>query len=219
MKNQTQNAFTLIELLVVITITSILIAMLLPALAKAKSSARRTQCMTQLHQIYIGLASYARDYHDKLPPFEWAITNGTANIASPTQPKVNLALLWPDYVVDDKSFHCPDNSQYSYESTGLHVLKNNPGNQWVTFSYVFRASHRDMIENKHILLSDGFLFGTFSNRNRNHEDGYNLVGQEGAVRFTRDPNHDNIWTIMGSSNYLTWYGVDTAWLYLDKVYY
>jgi len=64
--------FTLIELLVVITIVSILAALLLPTLSKARETARGITCMNNLRQIYLGLDAYMNDHNGYLAGYNCA---------------------------------------------------------------------------------------------------------------------------------------------------
>jgi prepilin-type N-terminal cleavage/methylation domain-containing protein len=76
---QHRAGFTLIELLVVISIIALLIAILLPSLARAKEQARRIICASNLHQIAIGSNAYGNDYSGQLPPTTFIDWGGQAN--------------------------------------------------------------------------------------------------------------------------------------------
>jgi len=73
------SAFTLIELLVVVSIIGLLIATLLPALAKAKQSSIQLQCGTNVRAIAFAYSNYAGDNRDWLPRnnFDWGSDSRT----------------------------------------------------------------------------------------------------------------------------------------------
>jgi len=65
-----RRGFTLIELLVVIAIIGILAAMVFPVFARARESARKAVCLSNVKNIALAIQMYLGDNNDTLPPSE-----------------------------------------------------------------------------------------------------------------------------------------------------
>jgi prepilin-type N-terminal cleavage/methylation domain-containing protein/prepilin-type processing-associated H-X9-DG protein len=97
--------FTLIELLIVIAIIAILASMLLPTLGRARNTAKRIQCVSNLKQMGIVQMNYINDFDG------WMPHNGTSawiNIMRSTYPDlVSGAKLWSGSRYGRQFWHCP----------------------------------------------------------------------------------------------------------------
>src|SRR5437870_1463247 len=67
--HSTREAFTLVELLVVIAIIALLVAILFPALQRARQSAQSLMCMSNQRQLGLSLIMYSQDWKGAILPW------------------------------------------------------------------------------------------------------------------------------------------------------
>jgi prepilin-type N-terminal cleavage/methylation domain-containing protein/prepilin-type processing-associated H-X9-DG protein len=121
----TRRGFTLIELLVVIGIISLLLALLLPALGRAREAARASACRSNQKQVHQALILYSQEHNGQVPIGFRQTKQFNSMIYSGSQQKFVLfgKLHEEKLTFDGKVFYCPSeqNERFAFDT---------PANPW-----------------------------------------------------------------------------------------
>ncbi|QOV92308.1 type II secretion system protein [Humisphaera borealis] len=98
---RSRKGFSLVELLVVMGIIAALIGILLPALGRARESARQTTCLANLRSLGQAMFAYANDHRDRLPNSNPPMTPRDYDAAN-----FVLVSLNNGYMKSPAAFHC-----------------------------------------------------------------------------------------------------------------
>jgi prepilin-type N-terminal cleavage/methylation domain-containing protein/prepilin-type processing-associated H-X9-DG protein len=153
-----KHAFTLIELLVVISVISLLVSILLPALGKAREASRRASCLANVRGQVQAMYIYAADHKSLLPDnggpafHQRTIdTPGAFNDATNPHPAGIGSLLFGNYLTSMKAGFCsgdngaPNSISYlralalGYNNLGTFRNAVRAGTVDVKFSYAVRT--------------------------------------------------------------------------------
>lgn len=123
-----QKGFTLVELLVVISIIALLMAILLPALARAREYAKRAVCSNQIKQLQAAWYMYCDNNNERVPVgdvgFSWNFNNGVVS----SNWEISAQLAWHEWPHEPINHAQPPTLSTNWCASGNIPQTGNCGN-------------------------------------------------------------------------------------------
>ena len=110
--NQQNHAMTRVELLVVVFVLVVLVAMLIPALNKAKHRGDHIDCINNVKQVSLAFRIWAYDRNGKFP-MEVSVTNGGTMELAATGDVITTFQVMSNELLDPRILYCPQDTSHS----------------------------------------------------------------------------------------------------------
>ena len=159
------HRFSLADLFACVFILGLMAAVLVPALGTGTEKSDLALCAGNLRRIWIGLEDYGEDNEGHLP-------NATVGRQETMAQRNIMYYLWPDYVPDNHTFHCPADNAYWVEASGR---------QSYSYWYEFGVPANDV--RIHDPIADLFIWGLTIDFN---DLGTAMIMHDGEPWISRD---------------------------------
>ncbi len=180
-----RRAFTLVELLVVVAVIGLLISIVVPSMSKARGSAKRAVCASNLRQVGIALRAYLGSNNDRMPYASYMPSISPFPLEDPNATYI-AEVLKHDTSEQDKVFKCPNDvtpndrpepninktyfeserSSYEYRGAlpwGPDGSRRLAGRTVEEYVQAQRAEHADHPEHPITPVSSVWIFRDFTN--------------------------------------------------------
>jgi prepilin-type N-terminal cleavage/methylation domain-containing protein len=196
MKRRLHNAFTLIELLVVVAIIGLLIGILMPSLARARTQTRRAVCAAHLHQVGLAMMAYMQDNRDRMPYISFMPSIGPAPLDTP-EPISMADVLGRQLKGQLSALECPSDKPGATERSAPNTGRSFFESEESSYEYRIRLAGRTPAEfDQH--TQGGWFRGTAAKPNiapatiwfaRDFENFHGRAGEIGSRRYVYIDGH------------------------------
>ncbi len=203
-----RSGFTMMDLMVSMAVISVLIALMLPAIARVRESTHKVICASNMRQLGMGVSVYAQDHRERLPGSVFLAPSRTNASSYPSPERMDtvrldgdeftarrrslwdgLGLLYGlEYVGAPNIYYCPSHTGNYRLEDAIDAWNQVQGQTEIIANYLYRGTGPDdsrvlyNIDPTAALVTDSLR----SYEDLNHDGGFNILQAGLAVNWFND---------------------------------